>query len=176
MSFLRNPGTNSIRYVREHTGYLGLLLEGEMEKQSWLIVTMRETGSVGESGTNSSYFWDTVMLPTASRTSYFSCSFNLVVNKGWKEKHGFSSTFPFLWREGETSLLRVREGEAKKKGLSILQNIIKKIRLCYYINATNILLNVHLIYNKTQSCQNFFLPLNVWKISQRRGNLRILSK
>lgn len=42
MSFLRNPGTNSIRYVREHTGYLGLLLEGEMEKQSWLIVTARD--------------------------------------------------------------------------------------------------------------------------------------
>lgn len=42
--------------IREHTGYLDLLLEGEMETQPGLIVTMRETGSAEESGTSSSYF------------------------------------------------------------------------------------------------------------------------
>ena len=64
---------------------------------------------------------------------------------GWKEKQVFSSVFFLLWREMETSLLMGKEGGAKKKrSPPSPPKSLKKTGFYYYINATNILLNMSL--------------------------------
>lgn len=65
---------------------------------------------------------------------------------GWKEKQGFPSVFFLLWREIRMSLLMRKEGGAKKKRTlpPHQKKTLKKTGLYYYINATNILLNVSL--------------------------------